>query len=854
MAFLYQDGQMFILENGNIILRLSVDLKDGAMRLLNRYHVEDDDDSLYYVVRDIRHGPCGIVVNSDIHDKKTQKVLGARLREYKSFGEKPKEIFKYLLKDPETSPSVDILCSYDATGNHYILNNCAGLSNILKIPPEGGASMRGAEIPPGVKALGEKSGDSVSWAGLRIDSDGHIFASSSDKEVIMEYSPEGQKIRNIGSVGFGEGKLLAPAKLSFVGFQSAKTPLLTVASTGNRAWVQYDSKGDLVGTISPLEMNYPFTDILVNKVYQTDDVICTCISFDLVNKSLMLIRGGGITTVSTYGDKLWWRFSLLSLAGLLLLVSSRYYTDFLSYYRTLRIPFLFKLVLLFVPLIVVSSSVTGRWVRSILKEELESESVRRSADMAHAIISSISVDDLKKIQNPEDRGAETYEKIFNAVERIAKAKEVEFTPDWILHKIHGGRYYFGISNWRGAIYEPFIVPRDREMFFRALTEKKPQCGRYMDDQGEWFSYLRPITDENGKVINVLELYRPTESLSRTDREIAFKVRGIILTTVIVAVIMLMIFSYFFTRPLRRLILRTGTVSKGDFEHLIDASSNDELGDLARSFNSMVVDLKKYMNDLSVTTSQKEKIESELRIAHEIQMSIIPNIFPAFPDRPEFDIHAILVPAKQVGGDLYDFFFIDKEHLCFAIGDVSGKGVPASLFMAITRTLLRVKAFECLDAGVINTEINLALCPGNERSMFVTFFVGILNTRTGEVKYSNAGHNPPYVVRGNNVLEKLGSVHGMPLGIFDTNPYRSGVVTLHAGDKLFLFTDGVTEAVDMKGVFYDDKRLEASLDRSSCLKAEHITKLVYGNVVDFAGEAEQADDITIVALNFHGAVE
>jgi len=183
--------------------------------------------------------------------------------------------------------------------------------------------------------------------------------------------------------------------------------------------------------------------------------------------------------------------------------------------------------------------------------------------------------------------------------------------------------------------------------------------------------------------------------------------------------------------------------------------------------------------------------------------------------------------------------------------VAGKGVPASLFMAVTRTLMRAKAFGCLDAGKIVTEMNKDLCVDNSTTMFVTFFLGIIDIRSGEVQYSNAGHNPPFVIRKDGSLEKLGKVHGTPLGVFETDPYPADRLTLSQGDSIVLYTDGVTEAVNLDNELYEDERLSTSILKTSGLNPEEGISLIYRDVCSFAEGTEQADDITMLILNFKG---
>jgi len=244
--------------------------------------------------------------------------------------------------------------------------------------------------------------------------------------------------------------------------------------------------------------------------------------------------------------------------------------------------------------------------------------------------------------------------------------------------------------------------------------------------------------------------------------------------------------------------------------------------------------------------EKERMEETLKLAHDIQMSMVPKIFPPFPDRSEFDIFATLVPAKEVGGDLYDFFFLDDDHLCFAVGDVSGKGVPASLFMAVTKTLFKAIAGNGGTPGEILARLNTEICRDNESCMFVTLFCGILNIRTGQVDYSNGGHNLPYYLHHEGVspLENIG---GRALGLVEQSPYGSGRMILRPGEALLLYTDGVTEAMDSSETLYSNQRLAEFLVSNRDSSPRQIVGDLVSDIRSFVGVAPQSDDITVLAL-------
>ncbi|MEN6349592.1 MAG: LytS/YhcK type 5TM receptor domain-containing protein [Syntrophomonas sp.] len=250
-----------------------------------------------------------------------------------------------------------------------------------------------------------------------------------------------------------------------------------------------------------------------------------------------------------------------------------------------------------------------------------------------------------------------------------------------------------------------------------------------------------------------------------------------------------------------------------------------------------------------TQRTKELIESELSVAREIQMSIVPKIFPAFPERPEFDVFAILEPAKEVGGDLYDFFLLDDDHLCFTVGDVSGKGVPASLFMAVTKTLIKAKADIKLGPDEILYQVNNELCKDNDSGMFVTEFLGILTISSGEVVFSNGGHNLPYLLRKDGAVEALPKIPGMALGVMEDVGYVDANIRLDAGDSLVLYTDGVTEAMNPAGELLSEARLENILRESDCKTALDEVQHILQSTRQFVNGASQSDDITILAIKY-----
>ena len=304
-----------------------------------------------------------------------------------------------------------------------------------------------------------------------------------------------------------------------------------------------------------------------------------------------------------------------------------------------------------------------------------------------------------------------------------------------------------------------------------------------------------------------------------------------------------------TAPLSRFAESATEIAQGNFmATLPDIHSKDEMKTLHQSFGYMQKSLVDYIDELKRTTASKERIESELRIARDIQMGMVPKIFPPFPERDDVDLYAKLIPAKEVGGDLYDFF-IEGGKFYFIVGDVSGKGVPASLVMAVTCRLFRTVSAHFQTPAEIVTALNDALAESNESNMFCTFFIGILDLESGYLQYCNAGHNAPVILSPSGEVKFMEVEANLPLGLFGGFPYQGQECTIEKGTSIFLYTDGVTEAENVEKALYSDERLLQQLEK---LQKETPNAMVDGVLADIeshVAEAEQSDDITIMCLHY-----
>ncbi len=306
-----------------------------------------------------------------------------------------------------------------------------------------------------------------------------------------------------------------------------------------------------------------------------------------------------------------------------------------------------------------------------------------------------------------------------------------------------------------------------------------------------------------------------------------------------------------TRPLSLLDEKVQAITQGNLDiELPEPSTHDEIGTLTLSFREMQAALKEYLADLAATTAAKERIESELKIAHAIQMSFLPKRFPPLTERNRVDIAAFLEPAREVGGDLYDYFMLDQR-LFFGIGVVSDKGVPAALFMAVTKTLMKGLAEVDLGPAEILQRVNAELARENEANMFATVFCGILDLPTGTLTYSNAGHNPPVLIRADHQPEWLPLPPGVFLGTFEQARYQNQEIRLQPGDRLLLYTDGITEAADVDLELFDNDRLLMTVKNFKGHTVAELITEVMAAVKAFTKEAPQSDDITLLALQYKG---
>ncbi len=401
--------------------------------------------------------------------------------------------------------------------------------------------------------------------------------------------------------------------------------------------------------------------------------------------------------------------------------------------------------------------------------------------------------------------------------------------------------------FRDQVNEEFLKVYD------FIVKGESEYHNFMYARKGYTTSVCPVKDDNGNIVAIVGVVKNMDLLKTAKNNYIVK---IILLEAIIAVVSGIFWTVYMRRRIVMPIRKLNEASLNMVEHLEDGTSpeivvknDDEIKELADSFSKMYREIGAYISKLETVTAEKERIGAELTLASDIQAHMLPCIFPAFPEYDEFDIYATMTPAKEVGGDFYDFFMTDENHLAIVMADVSGKGVPAALFMVIAKTLIKNYAQSGQEPGDVFTTVNRLLCDGNDAGLFVTAWIGILDLETGVMKYANAGHNPPLIKRTDGKFEYLRSRPGFVLAGMDSIKYKQNELVLNPGDRIFLYTDGVTEATNGEQQLYGEDRLESLLNRCQSDTAEEMLADLKNDIDSFVGEAPQFDDITMLMLDF-----
>ena len=398
--------------------------------------------------------------------------------------------------------------------------------------------------------------------------------------------------------------------------------------------------------------------------------------------------------------------------------------------------------------------------------------------------------------------------------------------------------------------------------YKKLYENKSNHELVLRDKGyietdPHITAMTSIRDDNGDVQAILCVQRQMDAVVRVRRDYLVKVVLVTFVLVLMVIIIQMIFlGQTLLVPIKTIsdeATRFAAENVVRDEKLTDVIHNtDEIGQLAGSIDRMEEQIQNYIGSITDITAEKERIKTELSLATSIQASMLPHIFPAFPDRTEFEIYASMDPAKEVGGDFYDYFLIDDDHLGVVIADVSGKGVPAALFMMASKIILQSVAMNGHSPAEILRRANNAICSNNGAKMFITVWLGILDLKTGRLTASNAGHEYPVLRQAGGKYELIKDKHGFVIGGVKGISYTEYDLDLKPGARLFLYTDGVPEATNAENELFGTDRMVDALNTALDQTPEGTLKAVRHAVDDFVKDAEQFDDLTMICLEYKGA--
>lgn len=369
------------------------------------------------------------------------------------------------------------------------------------------------------------------------------------------------------------------------------------------------------------------------------------------------------------------------------------------------------------------------------------------------------------------------------------------------------------------------------------------------------SALLPVTDDSGKTIAIIGVEVPMSTLKEdiTNYIVRVSISALLVLIFLMVVISLML-AKTVIRPIKTVSEEVGRFVKDKAEVskiLPTINTRDEIQTLSEDICQMETDVKDYIENIKNITAEKERIGAELSVATNIQASMLPSLFPPFPDRKEIDIYATMDPAKEVGGDFYDFFLVDDSHLAVVVADVSGKGVPAALFMVIGKTLIKDHTGPDTDLGQVFSEVNNLLCESNSEELFITAYEAVIDLRNGEVVYVNAGHEHPFLMTtgedGQKEYTEMNPKAGVVLAGFEGVKYKGGTFTMKPGDRFVQYTDGVTEATNSSNELYGMERLTQFLNSHTDLGPEKLLPALKEDIDGFVKEAPQFDDITMLCF-------
>ena len=492
------------------------------------------------------------------------------------------------------------------------------------------------------------------------------------------------------------------------------------------------------------------------------------------------------------------------------------------------------------------TEIDGDDLEHCVREKNKSEQYERTQDFLNRIKEYY---DIKYIYIVKPMNLDETDNMMDVMAGITRAEAEE---DYDYYSVELGRL-------TGDYYSPEIVRYYMDAC--AIPGEVSFYRNKSEEFGYMYTGMIPILDSAGEPVAVLAADLSMQEITRVWQRYLMIVGAEIL--ILVTFFLFSMYQWLRKRviaPLKQLeevsasfvesSRQTQDPSRIDFKRA-DIHTGDEMEVLSDALNAMFDDTRRYMTNLLSVTAEKEKIGAELNVATQIQADMLPRIFPAFPDRREFDLYAFMHPAREVGGDFYDFFLIDEDHLCMVIADVSGKGVPAALFMVIAKTLIKNQAMMGDDPADILGKVNEQLCEGNDAMLFVTVWISILTISTGKGIAANAGHEHPVIRRAGGSYELVVYRHSPAVAAMEGMRFRQHSFELHPGDRLFVYTDGVPEATNAENELFGNERMLDVLNSQPDRKPHALLETMKREIDVFVGEAPQFDDITMLCLDYFG---
>ena len=492
------------------------------------------------------------------------------------------------------------------------------------------------------------------------------------------------------------------------------------------------------------------------------------------------------------------------------------------------------------------TEIDGDDLERCIREKSKSEQYERTQDFLNRIKEYY---DIKYIYIVKPMNLDETDNMMDVMAGITRAEAEE---DYDYYSVELGRL-------TGDYYSPEIVRHYMDAC--AIPGEVSFYRNKSEEFGYMYTGMIPVLDSAGEPVAVLAADLSMQEITRVWQRYWMIVGAEIL--ILVTFFLFSMYQWLRKRviaPLKQLeevsasfvesSRQTQDPSRIDFKRA-DIHTGDEMEVLSDALNAMFDDTRRYMTNLLCVTAEKEKIGAELNVATQIQADMLPRIFPAFPDRREFDLYALMHPAREVGGDFYDFFLIDEDHLCMVIADVSGKGVPAALFMVIAKTLIKNQAMMGDNPADILGKVNEQLCEGNDAMLFVTVWISILTISTGKGIAANAGHEHPVIRRAGGSYELVVYRHSPAVAAMEGMRFRQHSFELHPGDRLFVYTDGVPEATNAENELFGNERMLDVLNSQPARKPHALLEAMKREIDVFVGEAPQFDDITMLCLDYFG---